>query len=66
MTDSKHPAYAILAGVLHRQDTPGGRWTMLDERETARLLALLAGTPVPTADDRLPTAGDGSIFHHPV
>ena len=30
------------------------------------LLALLAGTPVPTADDRLPTAGDGSIFHHPV
>lgn len=60
MTDprSKHPAYAILDGALHRQDVPGGRWTLLDRAETARLLSLLAGIGGPTADPRLPTAGD--------
>jgi hypothetical protein len=42
-----HPAYAILSGGLHRQDRPGERWTALDDDETARLLSLLAGIPVP-------------------
>lgn len=42
-----HPAYAVLSGSLHRQDRPGGRWTALDDDETARLLSLLAGIPVP-------------------
>lgn len=42
-----HPAYAILAGALHRQDEPGGDWTMLDGRETAHLLVLLSGIPAP-------------------
>lgn len=58
MTDprSKHPAYAILDGALHRQDVPGGRWTLLDRAETERLLSLLARIG-PADDDRLPTAG---------
>ncbi len=55
MTDRTHPAYAILGGTLHRQDIPGGDWTMLDGRESARLLALLAGIHVP---DRMLVAVD--------
>lgn len=49
MNERTHPAYAILAGRLHRQDIAGGDWTMLDERETARLLSLVAGFHVPPA-----------------
>lgn len=69
MTDRTHPAYAILDGALHRQDVPGGSWTLVDRAETERLLSLLAGIGGPTAEDRLPTAGDdddNTIFHHPV
>lgn len=38
-----HPTYAILDGRLHRQDIPGGDWTLLDEHEVRHLLSFLTG-----------------------
>lgn len=54
---SAAPHYAILDGRLHRQDVPGGRWTMLDDAEQAALLARLAA-PAPCPSCR----GSGIAF----
>lgn len=41
-------SYAIRDGRLHRQETPGGDWTMLDDDETARCLAALSQPALPS------------------
>ena len=41
-------SYAILDGRLHRQDVPGGDWTMLDDAAARVLLDRLSSPHLPT------------------